>query len=236
MGQAMRHLTKLLLSLSIAAAQSNPPLTGTHFPAIADFPVLAQLGYDFALITLDPTQPNTWKTALDAAQSAGIKLIVGAYPLPFTYNGGSWSISQQGQQFLGYLQSRSNLILAIYVFNEPYGSNPYTGVTTPCGNFSAADLRALRSTIQSYWAGAKIYQDIGSPAEWAPSGSYAANNPCVGIKYADQTNMADYVGIWYYPFTGNGYQNSAGIADLTAEARFVVSSMQPAVPVSLNQS
>src|SRR5579885_2704255 len=82
----MRNLICLLVALSFAAAQSNPPaLTGTHFPQLSDFPELAQLGYDFALVVVDPNQPNTWKQALDAAQSTGLKLIVGAYPLPYTY-------------------------------------------------------------------------------------------------------------------------------------------------------
>ncbi len=233
----MRSLISILFAVSFAAAQSNPPaLTGTHFPQLSDFPELAQLGYDFALVVVDPNQPNTWKQALDAAQSTGLKLIVGAYPLPYTYNAGSWSVSQQGQQLLNYLQSRSNLVLAVYVFNEPYGSDPYTGNVTPCGNFSAADLRALRSTIQSYWPGAKIYHDIGSPADWAPGGGYASSTPCVGTKYADQSNMADYVGIWYYPFLGMGDQNSAGLANLKTQVQYVLNSMKPAVPVSLNQS
>ncbi len=233
----MRNLICLLVALSAASAQPNPPaLTGTHFPQLSDFPELAQLGYDFALIVVDPSQPDAWKQALDAAQSAGLKLIVGAYPLPYAYNAGNWSVSPQGQQLLAYLQSRSSLVLAVYVFNEPYGSDPYTGNVTPCGNFSAADLRALRATIQSYWPGAKINHDIGSPADWAPGGAYASVTPCVGTKYADQSNMADYVGIWYYPFLGSGDQQAAGLANLKTQVQYVLNSMKPAVPVSLNQS
>jgi uncharacterized protein (TIGR03437 family) len=237
----MRYLTLLALPLvlSIAAAQStasSPPLTGTDFPDVSDFPVLGQLGYNFVLTTLDPTEPSSWKPMLDAAQAAGLKLIVGGYPAPYTESNGAWTITTQGQQLLSYLQSRSSLILAIYVFNEPYSTNPGTNAVTPCGYYSAADLRALRSTIQAFWPGAKIYQDLGWPSDWAPGSAYTADNPCVGNKYADQTNVADYVGIWYYPFTGTGDQNAAGIAALTTEANFVLNSMKPALPVSLDQS
>ena len=229
-------LSALLAAFSLTGQTSSPPLTGAHFPQVSDFPVLAELGYNFAVETLDPSRPATWKAMLDAAHAAGLKLIAGGYPPPYTESNGSWSISAQGQQLLSYLQSRSNLIMAVYVFNEPYYTDPVNGGAFPCGFYSAADLRALRSAIQSYWPGAKIYQDIGSPAAWTPGGSNAQQNFCVGTKYADQTNVADYVGIWYYPFTGAGDQNDAGIAELTAQANFVRNSMQPAMPVSLNQS
>jgi len=239
----MRYITlSLLFAISNAVAQSNSPapnaapLTGTHFPNISDFPTLGQLGYNFALITLSPSQSSTWKTALDAAQAAGIKLIVGGYPPPYTYSNGSWTITSQGQQMLTYLQSRSSLILAVYVFNEPYSTNPISGAVTPCGYYSASDLRALRTSIQTFWPGVKIYQDLGFPSDWAPGSAYTSENTCVGTKYADQTNIADYVGIWYYPFTGTGYNRSAGVSALTMETNFVVNSMAPAVPVTLNQA
>lgn len=233
------RLTFLLAFVAVSFAQSNhssASLTGTHFPEVSDFQTLAQLGYNFAVMTLDPSSPSTWAPMLNAAQSAGIQLVVGGYPPPYTESGGSWSISNQGQQLLSYLQSRSSLVLALYVFNEPYYTNPAIGGQYPCGYYSAADLRSLRSTIQAYWPGVKIYQDIGWPSDWAPGSSYTAQNPCVGTKYADQTNMADYVGIWYYPFTGSGDSASTGISQLTTEANFVLNSMTPALPVSLNQA
>ena len=233
----MRRSILFLLGVSFLFAQSNSaPLTGTHFPELSDFPALAELGYNFAVVTVDPSQPSTWQAALDAAQSAGLKLVIGAYPPPYTESNGSWSISSEGQQFLSYLESRSSLVMAVYVFNEPYYTDPIAGGDYPCGRYSASDLSALRSAIQAYWPGAKIYQDIGSPAAWAPGGSYASQTSCVGSKYADQTNIADYVGIWDYPFTSSGDQASLDISDLTMEANFVRNSMQPAVPVSLNQS
>lgn len=220
-----------------AAAQSTPPmLTGTDFPNISDFPNLGRLGYNFALTTLDPSQPKTWAPLLDAAQAAGIKLIVGPYPPPFTENAGIWTISSAGMDLLTYLQSRSSLLLALYVFNEPYSTNPATNAVTPCGYYSAADLRTLRSSIQAGWPSLKIYQDLGAPSGWIPGSAYVLQNPCVGDKYADQTGVADYVGIWYYPFTSAGYNRDAGIAALTSEANFVLSSMQPGVPVNLNQA
>jgi uncharacterized protein (TIGR03437 family) len=211
-------------------------LTGTHFANTSDFPNLGRLGYDFALIGLDPSQKSTWAPALDAAQTSGIRLIVDLSPPPFTENAGVWTISNAGLQLLNYLQSRSSLILALYAFNEPYSTNPATNAVTPCGYYSAADLRSLRSTIQSVWPGVKIYQDLGAPSDWTPGSAYVAQNPCVGNKYADQTGVADYVGIWYYPFTGAGYDRATGISALTSEARFVLNSMQPALPVSLDQA
>lgn len=237
----MRHivLISFLFAISNSAAQSTPtsrPLTGTHFPNTSDFPTLGMLGYDFALTTLDPSEPTTWQPLLDAAQAAGIKLIVGGYPPPYTETNGVWTITSKGLQLLNYLQSRSSLILALYVFNEPYSTNPSTNAVTPCGYYSAADLRSLRTTIQGVWPSVKIYQDLGFPSDWAPGSAYVADNPCVGTKYTDQTNVADYVGIWYYPFTGAGYLRSAGLAALTSEASFVANSMKPAIAVNLNQA
>ncbi|MDP8980790.1 MAG: hypothetical protein M3O35_09390 [Acidobacteriota bacterium] len=217
-------------------AQPQKMLTGAHFPATGDFKTLKNLGYDFAVITLDPHNSASWKPALDAAEQAGIKLMVGGYPPPYLYDNVKWTITGSGMELLAYLQSRSSLILALYVFNEPYSTNPYGSDVTPCGYFSASDLRALRNTIQGYWPGVKIYQDLGEPSDWAPGSAYTKSTPCVGNKYADQTGVADYVGIWYYPFTSAGYDRAGGLTALRREANFVLNSMQPAVPMSLNQA
>jgi uncharacterized protein (TIGR03437 family) len=231
----MRSLSIFLFAAAMAAAQSAP-LTGTHFPNLSDFPTLSNLGYDFAVITLNPSQSSSWAPALDAAQAAGLKLIVGGYPAPYTESNGVWTITTRGTQLLTYLKSRSDLILAIYVFNEPYSTNPATSAVTPCGYYSASDLRALRTTLQAFWPGVKIYHDLGFPSDWAPGSAYTAETPCVGNKYADQTGIADYAGIWYYPFTGTGYDRAAGLAALSMEASFVINSMKPALPITLNQA
>lgn len=233
----LRWPSLFLLTLAAAAQSTTPVLTGTHFASISDFPNLGRLGYNFAVYTLDPSQQSSWAPALDAAQAAGIQLIVGPYPSPFSESSsGAWSVTSAGLQLLNYLQTRSSLVLALYVFNEPYSTNPATNAVTPCGYYSASDLRSLRTFIQSYWPGVKIYQDLGAPSDWAPGSAYTEQTPCVGNKYADQTGVADYVGVWYYPFTSAGYNRAAGLAALTTEANFVIHSMQPAVPVSLNQA
>ena len=232
----LRILLITLLAVSVLDAQPQKMLTGAHFPSNGDFKTLKNLGYDFAAITLDPHNASTWKPALDAAEQAGVKLMVGGYPPPYLFDNVKWTITGSGMELLTYLQSRSNLVLALYVFNEPYSTNPYGNEVTPCGYFSASDLRALRNTIQAYWPGVKIYQDLGEPSDWAPGSAYTRSTPCVGNKYADQTGVADYVGIWYYPFTSSGYDRAGGLTALRREANFVLNSMQPAVPMSLNQA
>lgn len=210
-------------------------LTLTHFATPYDFPAVHMLGYDGVVMTVDPNQPNTWQTTLDAAAASGLKLVIGGFPPPYQYNFGSWTISRNGMALLNYLQSRSNLVLALYVFNEPYYTNPNTAQVSPCGYYSATDLRALRLTIQSFWPGVKIYHDLGNPQQWAPNGNYAAITPCVGNRYADQTGVADYVGIWEYPFGPGGADVAGNLSALKGIANFVLNSMQPAQPISLNQ-
>src|SRR5690349_2259314 len=143
-------------------------LTLTHFPNPADFPTLSMLGYDAAVITLNPNQQASWKPVVDAAAASGIKLIAGGYPAPYQLINGSWTITSPGMAMLSFLQSRSDVVMALYVFNEPYYTNPYTSQPSPCGFYSAADLRMLRTTIQGVWPGVKIYHDLGNPSEWAP--------------------------------------------------------------------
>ena len=226
-----------LAILTLAQSPTSPKmLTGTYFPDDGDFKTLKALGYDFAVVTLRLDDVASWKPTLDAAQSVGMKLMVGAYPPPYVQDGAAWTITSSGMAVLTYLQTRADVVIALYVFNEPYSSNPYAGGDIPCGFFSAGDLRTLRSTIQGVWPGAKIYQDLGGPSQWAPGGSYTASHPCVGDKYADQTGVADYVGIWAYPFTIHGYDRNGALSFLRREASFVLNSMQPAQPISLNQA
>jgi len=227
---------QVALAMLLLTSVSAQTLTLTHFPNPSDFPILSNLGYDAAVITLNPNRPSNWEPTLDAAAAAGIKLIAGGYPAPYQFNNGTWTITGAGMTLLKFLESRPDVVLALYVFNEPYYTNPYTSQATPCGYFSADDLRALRSAIQSVWPGAKIYHDLGNPAEWAPGGTYARRTPCVGDKYADQTGIADYVGVWEYPFTTTRADTASAFNALSAIVNFVTSSMQPALPISLNQT
>src|SRR5258708_5756529 len=125
---SMSKLRIVFIVLFVALALDAQPrkmLTGAHFPSNGDFKTLKNLGYDFAVITLDPHNAATWKPALDAAEAAGIKLMAGGYPPPYLFDNVKWTITGSGMELLTYLQSRSSLILALYVFNEPYSTNPY---------------------------------------------------------------------------------------------------------------
>ena len=203
--------------------------------AASDLSSFKQIGYGFDVATLDPSRPSSWPGILDAAQANGLKLIIGAYPRPYSYSNGQWSISADGVNLLNYLASRSSLVLALFVYNEPYWISPTTGASSSCGAMSAADLRGLRTKIQSVWPGAKIYHDLGQPGAWAPGGSFYKSYSCIGDKYADQTGVADYVGVWDYPFETGGYQKARALNTLSRETSYVINSMH-AIPVWLNQS
>jgi uncharacterized protein (TIGR03437 family) len=235
-----RKIRPLSLTLALWTALTIPcsaqMLTLTHFPDPSDFPTLSLLGYDGAVLTLDPSRSATWQPAFDAAAAAGIKLIVGGFPPPYVYNAGTWSITASGMALLNFLQSHADQILALYVFNEPYYTNPYTSQPSSCGYFSADDLRGLRTLLQTVWPGVKVYHDLGDPADYAPTGAYAMRTPCVGNKYADQTGVADYVGIWQYPFTAGNANTAGALSALAASASFVSNAMRPAQPISLTQT
>ena len=210
-------------------------MTGAHWGAASDLSTYKQIGYGFDVATVDPNSPSSWPGILDAAQANGLKLIVGAYPEPYSYSNGQWTISAAGRNLLNYLASRSSLVLALFVFNEPYWINPVTGSSSSCGAMSAADLRGLRTTIQSVWPGAKIYHDLGQPSAWAPGGYLYNSYSCIGNKYTDQSGVADYVGVWDYPFEASGYKEARALSTLNRETNYVINSMH-AVPVWLNQS
>lgn len=214
---------------------SNGALTGAHWGAASDLSTFKQIGYGFDVATLNPSDPSSWAGILDAAQANGLKLIIGAYPEPYSYSNGQWSISAAGVNLLNYLASRSSLVLALFVFNEPYWVSPTTGASSSCGEMSAASLRGLRTKIQSVWPGAKIYHDLGEPSAWAPGGYLYNAYSCIGNKYADQTGVADYVGVWDYPFEADGYHKARALSTLTRETNYAMNSMH-AVPVWLNQS
>jgi hypothetical protein len=214
---------------------SDGALTGAHWGVASDLPTFRHIGYGFDVTTLNPSDPSSWAGILDAAQANGLKLIIGAYPEPYTYRNGQWSISAAGVNLLNYLASRSSVVLALFVYNEPYWLSPTTGASSSCGQMSAADLRGLRTKIQSVWPGAKIYHDLGEPSAWAPGGYLYKAYSCIGNKYADQSGVADYVGVWDYPFEADGYHKERALSTLTRETNYVINSMH-AVPVWLNQS
>jgi hypothetical protein len=210
-------------------------LTGTHWGVPSDMRTYKRIGYGFAVRSVDPRHPREWRRELDAAQSQGLKLIIGAHPEPYSLSQGRWTISAAGARFLRYLRSRSELVLALFVYNEPYWVNPFTGRTDPCGALSADVLRSLRAKIRTIWPGAKIYHDIGRPSQWAPGGSLHEAHPCIGEKYANVKRLADYVGAWYFPFRKSGYRRSEGLTVLARESSYVSTSMG-AVTVWLGQA
>ncbi|MEP6892298.1 MAG: fibronectin type III domain-containing protein [Gaiellaceae bacterium] len=232
---------KTSISPTTSACPAPPPppstgaLTGVHWGVASDLSTFKQIGYGFDVAALNPSDPSSWPGILDAAQANGLKLIIGAYPEPYSYSNGQWSISAAGVKLLNYLASRSSLVLALFVYNEPYWISPITGASSSCGEMSAADLRGLRTKIQSVWPGAKIYHDLGQPSAWAPGGYLYNAYSCSGNEYADQTGVADYVGVWDYPFEAGGYQKARALSTLTRETNYVINSMH-ALPVWLNQS
>ena len=200
-------------------------MTGTHWGAPHDIAVYKTIGYDFAVRSVDPRRPREWRKELDAAESQGLKLMIGAHPEPYSFSDGRWTITAAGIRFLKYLRSRAGLVLAVFVYNEPYWVNPFTGRTHPCGALSANMLRSLRSKIRTIWPEAKIYHDIGRPSQWAPGGSLHRIYPCIGEKYADAKGIADYVGAWYFPFRESGYRRRDGLAVLARETQYITRSM-----------
>jgi hypothetical protein len=201
--------------------------------------MLHRAGYQVIVADFALGDPTGWKGILDAAASAGVKLIAGAYPPPYhRQRDGSWTIDPAGVDFLNLLKSNSATVMAVFVFNEPYDSDPLTGKEFECGFFSAQDLRGVRNKIRSVWDQAKIYLDMDDPTEWAPSGEYAkAHRDCIGDKYKDQTEVADYIGIWSYPFeVKRGYIKQKALESIRKQIAFVRASMKPAQAVVLGQA
>ncbi len=233
----------LVVSLLLAdgrseVTRSNATLvhqTGTHWGIPRDMRTYRRIGYDFAVRAVDPRRPQEWRKELDAAQSQGLKLIIGAHPEPYSFSRGRWTITPAGTRFLRYLEGRAELVLALFVYNEPYWVNPFTGGIDPCGALSAHALRSLRTKIRTIWPGAKIYHDIGRPSQWAPGGSLHEKHPCIGNKYINVEHVADYVGAWYFPFRTSGYRRSHGLTVLARESAYISSAMG-AVVIWLSQA
>jgi hypothetical protein len=219
-------------------APAPPSKTLTHWATAGDFKALKDAGYYGSIVELSPSDRGSWQQTLDAAASADFKLIPTLYPYPYRRNSdGSWLIQQAGVDFLKTLQARKDVVMAVFVFNEPYFTDPSTGKSNDCGSLSAADLRTLRAQIKTIWPEALIYHDLDDPTTWAPGGEYwQSKASCIGDKYKDQTEVADYAGIWDYPFrTDKGYTKDASLASLRRQIDFVKKSMAPAQPVALAQ-
>ena len=139
-------------------------VTGTHWPDQGEFQTLKNVGYGFGVTTVQPGDTATAKAKMDAAKAAGIKLIIGMYPEPYSWDGTRWTITSAGTTSLNYFASRQDEIVSLFVFNEPYwvmklgcnelrllrtqirGCGPPRRCTTTSGNrpagFPAAPTRA----------------------------------------------------------------------------------------------
>ena len=105
----MKHWWFILWTAAVLSAQVE---TGTHWPTVADFPRLKSIGYTFVVTTVDGN-PSNWAATFDAAEQAGLKLIIGVYNPPYTLSNGTWTISSTGQSFIRYAQSRAELVKAL---------------------------------------------------------------------------------------------------------------------------
>ncbi len=80
-----------------------PPLPpfefGTHFADPEEFRQIGDLGLDFIVTTVNETR-ESWDSEFDAAQQAGVKLIVGMFPEPYRLTGNRWIITDAGRRFL----------------------------------------------------------------------------------------------------------------------------------------
>jgi len=222
----------------------NPPVAdvpmkmGTHWAEPSDFADLRELGYTFAVVTVPADDPTQWAATLDAAAREGLKLVIGVWPNPYRRRAnGTWRIDDYGIDFLLYLKAHPQQVMAVWGFNEPYWTAQSGDATYPCGYYSAKDLKRLRSAIRDIWSSAKVYHDLDLPSSWAPGGEWWQQNDCIDTKYADQTQIADYVGIWSYPFdVVRGYTRQASLDRIANEIQFVQTKMGPATPVVLGQA
>ena len=166
-----------LLIVPIAAEATTMRMELRHWANAGEYRRLKYAGLDFVVTMVAADKPSSLATTISAAQSAGMKLVIGAYPPPYALNGnGAWTITPNGIQFLSYLRTHSSPVMAVFVFNEPYWKDPFTHQSNSCGAMTAAQLRSLRITIRSVWPDAKVYDDVGSPAAWTTRGLHATGN------------------------------------------------------------
>ena len=197
-------------------------LTGTHWAGPADFPALKKAGYDFAVVTVDPNNKAQLDSMLNAAHQNGLKLIVGAQPYPYVHSGNGLEITPAGQQFLKNLSARQDDVMGVFVFNEPFWTDPLTNRNSSKGVYSAQQLGDLNDKIRAIYPGAKIYQDIGAPSAWAPGGALGT-----GAKYPiDQLKrVADYWGLFgngAEPFmAGGAYNKQSALNEIAGQVKFV---------------
>ena len=248
LSKSRRNAHWILLALPLAAmsvgfepsrpAAGVPMKMGTHWAEPSDFATLRRLGYTFAIVTVPADDPTQWAATLEAAAREGLELVIGVWPNPYHLrSNGSWRIDDAGVDFLLYLKAHPQQIMAVWGFNEPYWTKQDNDVTYPCGFYSAKDLRRLRTAIRNIWPSAKVYHDLDMPSTWAPGGTWWQENSCIGNKYADQTLITDYAGIWSYPFdTERGYTRQASLDLIANEVQFVKAHMAPAKPVVLGQA
>lgn len=200
--------------------------TGVHLANPSDFALLKRLGHQFAVVSLDRNQAH-WREVFAAAEKAGVRLIAGLHPYPYRLEDGRWIIEPIGRTCIEFARERPVLVKALYGFSEPYWLDPATGENNPCGVYSAAELRQLRSTIRQIWPRALIYHDFGCPSLWARGGSMERDHSCVGFRYDDVSEMADYAGIWYYPFnSGVPYQREELVESMREEVAYVTRAMR----------
>ena len=207
---------------------------GVHWPDLEDYAQLSSLDLDFAITTLAPDDTDRWTEVFDAADSAGIRLIVGLFPEPYQFVNGRWVISTEGVAFLRFAAARAKTMKALFVFSEPYWIDPATRETNICGAVAADDLRALRVEIQRVWPGAEIFHDIGAPLDWTPGRELATNNPCIGNKFANQRGVADLVGVSQHRhLAGTPFDIEANLASIGEQAAYVRDQMGAEVLIGL---
>jgi hypothetical protein len=206
--------------------------TGTHWPTNPDnpvpgakevFPKLKAAGYDFAVVTVRPSDKATLNSLLDVAHQNGLKLFVGAQPYPFQRVGNDLKLTPEGAQFMKNLSERDADVMGVWVSNEPFYTDPlHPTVTSDKGVYSAKQLSYLRDRIHDVYPNAKIMQDIGAPSAWAPGGHLHT-----GGKYPldELKGVADYWGIFgdgAEPFKAGGvYNKEAALAQIAKEVQFV---------------
>ena len=227
LGPQSRALRAPLLSSAVES--------GAHWANPSDFRQLKRLGFQFAVVSLNRDEAH-WETVFREAERAGIRLIAGIHPYPYRLEAGQWVIEPVGLRFIEFARKHSVVVKALYGFSEPYWVDPSTGVNTPCGAHSAAELRDLRKWIRRIWPEARLYHDFGRPSLWAPGGAMERDHGCVGNRYADASGVADYAGIWFYPVSGRqGYQREELVRSMREEVAYVTLSMR-AEPIVLGQA